>query len=64
MDYRSADFYEKMGCDVLYGKTAVKIDSDEKNVLLDDGTVLPYTAVCVATGSSPFIPPMEGLETA
>ena len=63
MDYRSADFYEKMGCDVLYGKTAVKIDSDEKNVLLDDGTVLPYTAVCVATGSSPFIPPMEGLET-
>ena len=63
MDYRGADFYEKMGCDVLYGKTAVKIDSDEKNVLLDDGTVLPYTAVCVAAGSSPFIPPMEGLET-
>lgn len=62
MQYRSADFYEKMGCTVLYGKTAVKIDTGTKNVLLDDGTTLPYTAVCVAAGSSPFIPPMKGLD--
>ncbi len=63
MQYRSADFYKKMGCTVLYDKTAVKIDTDTKNVFLDDGTALPYTAVCVATGSSPFIPSMEGLDT-
>lgn len=62
MNYRSADFYEKMGCDVLYGKKAVKIDVNSKEIALDDGTVLPYTSVCVATGSSPFVPPIEGLE--
>lgn len=63
MQYRSADFYDKMGCKVLYGKSAAKIDTKTKHVLLEDGTALPYTAVCVAAGSSPFIPPMEGLDT-
>lgn len=63
MNYRSADFYEKMGCEVIYGKKAVRIDSDSKEVELDDGTKLPYTSVCVATGSSPFVPAFEGLDT-
>lgn len=62
MNYRSADFYEKMGCEVLYGKKVINIDTNTKEAELDDGTKLPYTSVCVATGSSPFIPPFEGLE--
>ena len=32
-------------------------------VTLDDGTKLPYTKLCVATGSSPFVPPFENLES-
>ncbi|MCR5521307.1 MAG: FAD-dependent oxidoreductase [Lachnospiraceae bacterium] len=32
-------------------------------VTLDDGTTLPYTKLCVATGSSPFVPPFENLES-
>ena len=63
MNYRKPDFYSSNGCRVLYGKKAVKIDKDEKNILLNDRTVLPYTSVCVATGSAPFIPPIKGLET-
>lgn len=63
MNYRDADFYDRMGCDVLYGKKAVKIDNGAKKVVLDDGTELPYTAVCAATGSAPFVPPFEGLQT-
>lgn len=63
MPYRSADFYEKMDCQVLYGKKAVKIDSAAKAVILDDGATLPYDSVCVATGSSPFVPPFAGLDT-
>ena len=63
MNYRKPDFYSSNGCRVLYGKKAVRIDKGEKNILLDDQTVLPYTAVCVATGSAPFIPPIKGLET-
>lgn len=61
--YRSADFYEKMNCDVIYGKSAVKLDTDSKTVKLNDGTELPYTDVCIATGSSPFVPAFEGIET-
>lgn len=63
MKYRSSDYYEKMGCEVIYGKKAVKIDSALKEVVLDDGTRIPYTAVCVATGSSPFVPAFDGIES-
>ena len=63
MNYRSADFYEKMGCDVFYGKKVIRIDADSKKVMLDDGAELPYTEACVATGSAPFVPPFEGIDT-
>lgn len=63
MNYRGTDFYEKMGCDVFYGKKVIQINTDSKNVVLDDGAKLPYTEVCVATGSAPFVPPFEGLDT-
>lgn len=62
MKYRSDDYYERMGCEVLYGKSAIKIDDENKTVLLDDNTVIPYDTVCVATGSTPFIPRLEGLD--
>lgn len=62
MRYRAADFYEKNGCTVLYGKRAVQLNTAKKTVALDDGTQLPYDAVCVAAGSTPFVPPMPGLE--
>lgn len=63
MNYRSADFYEKQGTEVIYGKKAVKIDSALKTVALDDGTEIPYTSLCVASGSAPFVPPFAGLDT-
>ena len=63
MNYRPDDFYETMGCEVLYGKKAVKINKETKEVVLDDGQTIPYTSVCIATGSSPFVPPFAGLDT-
>ena len=63
MNYRPADFYETNGCEVLYGTKAVSLDPNAHTVTLDDGKVLPYDALCVAAGSSPFIPPMEGLDS-
>ena len=52
-----------MGCQVLYGRKAVSIDKEKKEAVLDDGSVLPYTSLCLATGSSPFLPSFEGLDT-
>lgn len=63
MNYRPADFYETNGCEVLYGRKAVGLDPQAHTVALDDGRILPYDALCVAAGSSPFIPPMEGLDS-
>ena len=63
MRYRDPSFYERMGCKVLYDRKAVHIVKDRKKVELDDGTVIPYTDLCIATGSLPFTPPFEGLDS-
>ena len=62
MMYRSPDFYEKNGCQVLYGAKAVNIRKKDRLVELADGSLLSYDAVCIAAGSSPFVPPFEGLD--
>ena len=62
MGYRSDDFYEKNGCKVYYGITAESINPKEKKVFLSDSSVLNYTELCIAAGSSPFIPPFKGIE--
>lgn len=63
MRYRDADFYRRMSCTVLYGRKAVHIRAQQHEIELDDGSILPYDALCLATGSSPFVPPMEGLDS-
>ncbi|MGI5896935.1 MAG: NAD(P)/FAD-dependent oxidoreductase [Oscillospiraceae bacterium] len=58
--YRSDDFYKKNGCEVLYNKTAVQVDYENKAVVLSEGSTIPFSELCVATGSSPFIPSFDG----
>ncbi len=62
MNYKGLDFYEKNDVTTLLGVTAVKIDSEKKTVLLEDGREIEYDKLLVATGSRPFVPPMAGLE--
>ncbi len=62
MNYRPADFYAKNGVDLMLGKTVTSIDPKEKYVNLDDGSKVSYDKLLVATGSRPFVPPMEGLD--
>ena len=62
MNYRPADFYEKNGCRLIFDR-AVSVDPEKKTVTLDGSGSLPYDALCVATGSRPFVPPFEGLDT-
>lgn len=63
MDYRKKDFYSKNNCKVLYGTQAVSIDSRKKRVITKNGDALPYDELCIAAGSSPFVPPFPGLDT-
>ena len=62
-DYRSASFYTDNGVTVKYGVRAEKIDPEKKNVALSDGSAIGYDKLLVATGSSPLVPPAEGLDT-
>lgn len=61
--YRGDSFYEDNGCEVFYGVTAEAIDAAAQCVRLSDGSSVSYSKLLLATGSSPFIPPFEGLET-
>ena len=52
--------------DVTYlNRRATKVvpDGDGGTVELDDGNVLPYDRLLVATGSKPTRPPIDGLDT-
>lgn len=63
MKYRPDSFYKDNNVNAMLGKTVVKIDAEKKTVTLDSGEVISYDKLMYATGSSPFVPPMEGLET-
>ncbi len=63
MKYRPDDFYEKNHVKTYLGHRAEKVDSAAKTVTLEDGTVLTYDKLLLATGSKPFVPPMAGLDS-
>jgi len=63
MKYRDDNFYKDNKCTLLFDTVAEKIDAAEKNVILKDGKKIPYDKLLVATGSSAFVPPFQGLET-
>lgn len=60
--YRPADYYEQNGVTPVLGKKVTKIDTTNKAVVLDDGLSVQYDKLMVATGSKPFVPPMNGLD--
>ena len=62
MKYRPDDFYEKNHVQTILGVKAEKVDSGAKTVLLENGESVSYDRLLIATGSRPFVPPMEGLD--
>ena len=62
MRYRDEDFYEKNDVDTLFETRVTKINADKKTVTIENGNEISYDKLMVATGSKPFVPPMEGLD--
>ena len=62
MKYRSDNFYKDNNVSLLTETVAAKIDTDKKQVILSNGSNVPYDKLLIAAGSSPFVPPFEGLE--
>jgi NAD(P)H-nitrite reductase large subunit len=63
MKYRPADFYTRNGCNTILGRKVIGIKKNDKQAVLDDGSEIPYDRLLAATGSLPFIPGFEGLDS-
>lgn len=63
MKYRPDSFYEDNNVKTILGHSVSKINKDTKKVVLDNNSEVSYDKLMIATGSSPFIPPILGLET-
>lgn len=63
MKYRPDSYYQELGVETKLGQKAVSLQPEEHVVVLESGEKVPYGKLLVATGSTPFVPPMEGLET-
>lgn len=62
MLYRSPEFYKLNDVELMLGRRVVGLDVETKRVILEDGEEIGYDRLLIATGSRPFIPPMEGAD--
>ncbi len=57
---REASFYQDRHIDLRLGTRVTSVDPVARNVLLSDGTTLPYDALLIATGGAPIVPDIPG----
>ncbi len=57
-----AQWYEQNHISQLLGKTATRISTNDREVILSDGTHIPFTRLIYALGSECFIPPISGAD--
>jgi nitrite reductase (NADH) large subunit len=54
--------YQENGIQIHIGDKAVAIEREQKTVSSANGLTVPYDKIVLATGSSPFVPPIKGNE--
>lgn len=59
---RPPDFYERLGVELLTGRTVAAIEPVARAVVFADGERRPYGALLLATGGEPVRPPIPGAE--
>jgi assimilatory nitrate reductase electron transfer subunit len=60
----SEQWYEAQGVALRIDTAVLRIDRAAQVVHLDDGDAVPYDVLVLATGSSPVLPPVNGLSSA
>ena len=58
---RNETFYKKNKVEVMLSRTATELDTDRREIKLDNGEILNYDKSLIATGGVPFVPPIDGL---
>lgn len=59
---RPPSWYEERGIEVHLASPVKRLLPDQKRILLADGTEVAYDRLLLATGSRPFIPPVDGVD--
>lgn len=57
----SQDFYRERGISLLVGQKVVRIDRSCQTITTDQGISYPYDHLVFATGSTPFVPSIPGV---
>jgi len=58
----SEEWYEKKGINVQLNKKALSIDTERKELLLEDGSRVNYDKLLLANGGHSFVPLIKGVE--
>ena len=58
------DWYQEQGVELHLGDAVVEIDRAAKVVRSKNGLEIPYAKIVLATGSTPFVPPVPGIDKA
>ena len=56
----SEEWYQRHGIELVLGSQVTSIDKQAKRIVLDGEDILGYDQLVLATGSYPFVPPIEG----
>jgi NAD(P)H-nitrite reductase large subunit len=56
LQYRDTDFHEKMQVQLHVGQRAVELDTNQQQVMCNDGSVYPFDRLLISTGSSAKLP--------
>ena len=58
---RQSEDYEKLGVQTEFGTGVSRVEPESHRLTLADGRCIDYDKLLIATGSRPFLPPIEGL---
>ena len=64
MPLRPETYYLENAIDLHLGVSVAAIDTEARNVVLDDGRVLEFDRLLIATGAEPVRPPISGADLA
>lgn len=62
MLYRKENFYQEYNVKPVLGARVTRIDPAGHSVKLENGNTIQYEKMLLATGGTPIVPPMEGLD--
>ncbi len=62
MEFRSQDFYTKNNVETILGVRVEKVDFASKSLKLSDDSTVSYDKLLIATGGTPFVPPIKGVK--